>query len=448
MNARILLAFSALTLCGWAATSPDSLVLPERVFPALDSILQQATQQSPRMVARAIDLEIAENNRLQARAAVLPFVGGSLRFVEARDDRADLTTPSRVQKSYYDVTINQPLFFWGERMNTKRIGEIQKSISVGNYREAYRQFIQELRMKYLVLIVQKQQVRRATDGLALAQQQMKLGEERLAKRVISDVDFYPLRLAVEQGQIALERTEWEYEQNRRSFARLAGLPAFEDAQVPDDMPLLGYDAQLVDRLLGEYLSAKDLPTNEAVAARRQVEVAELTLKNEKTRLRPKISLTAGTNQDEQAYSLNTAQKYRVNSLFAGVSVSWTIFDGFAAQASTRNALARLRQSRLDADEVAHRLGQQAQHQVKLVNFTARTMAITDRGLAASETNVKTKMAEVQRGIATDTDVAVAKLQLLDARIAAFNNRYEYFWRIGDFLGTLAADPAVAALPVK
>ncbi len=76
------------------------------------------------------------------------------------------------------------------------------------------------------------------------------------------------------------------------------------------------------------------------------------------------------------------------------------------------------------------------------------MAITDRGLAASETNVKTKMAEVQRGIATETDVAVAKLQLLDARIAAFNNRYEYLWRIGDFLGTLAADPAVASLSVK
>ena len=303
-------------------------------------------------------------------------------------------------------------------------------------------------MKYLVLIIQKQQVRRATDGLALAQQQMKLGEERLAKRVISDVDFYPLRLAVEQGQIALERTEWEYEQNRRSFARLAGLKDFADSQVPDELPLLGYDASLVDRLLGDYLSLSEFPSNEAVASRRQVEVAELTLKNEKTRLRPKFSLTAGTNQDEQAYSLNTAQKYRVNSLFAGVTVSWTIFDGFAAQASTRNALARLRQSRLDADEVAHRLSEQAQHQAKLVNFTARTMAITDRGLAASETNVKTKMAEVQRGIATETDVAVAKLQLLNARIAAFNNRYEYLWRIGDFLGTLAADPAVASLSVK
>jgi outer membrane protein TolC len=201
-------------------------------------------------------------------------------------------------------------------------------------------------------------------------------------------------------------------------------------------------------LLAGYLAQKDLPSADAVAARYNRQVAELSLQNEKTRLRPKFSLTAGANQDEQAYTVNAAQKYRVNSLYAGVTVSWTIFDGFAAQAAKRSALARLRQSELDTEEIYHRLGQQAQQQAKQVNFSARAMAISDRALHSAEGNLRTKTSEFQRGIISETDVALARIGLLDARVAAFNTRSDFLWRVTDFLGTLAQDPALAALPLK
>lgn len=448
MKARLLLVpalFAA--VAGLAATSAESVVLPERVLPALEPILRQTAQQSPRMISRALDLEIAENNRIQARAGLLPGIGASFRFFETKDDRADVGA-TRAQKTYYDVSVNQALFHWGERVNTKRIGEIQKLIAEGSYREAYRQTVQEVRGKYVLLIIQKQQLRRAREGLAFALQQVKFGEERLAKKVISDAEMHPLRVAAEQGQILLERTEWEYEQGRRSFARLAGLPEFTDADVPDDIPMVGYDAQTFERLLAEFLSLRELPTYEAATARRQVEVSELALKNEKTRLRPKVSLLAGTNQDEQAYTINTAQKYRVTSYYAGVSVSWTLFDGFTSQTATRNAIARLRQSRIDSEEATYRLAQQAQNQAKLVNFAARAMAIADRSLSSAEGAVKAKIADFKRGTATEADVTLANLQVLDSRITAFASRQEYLWRVGDFLGTLAADPAVAQLPAK
>lgn len=444
---RLLLAL-ALPVSVWAANSAESLPLAERVFPSLQPILQTAASQSPRMVTRALDLEIAENNRIAARAGTLPTVGGSFRFVEARDDRADLTNSVRVQKSYYDFGVTQALFHWGERVNNKRIGEIQKAVTEGNYREGYRGLVQEIRSKFTTLIILKVQVQRWKEGVAHAKQQAAFGEERLAKKVISEVEMAPLRLNAELAQINLDRSEFDYEMAKDSFARLTGTAKLRDDQIPDEVPAVRHDQMPVNQLLASFLGTKEPATNEAVVARYNREIAELTLKNENTRLRPKFNFIAGVNQDEQAYTINAAQKYRVNSFYAGVSATWTVFDGFASSAAKRNAIARLRQSELDSEEIANRLGQQAQSQARQVEFSGRLMSVADRSLASAQGNVHGKQTDFQRGLASESDVTLARLALLDQRIATYNSRSEYLWRVADFLGTLSQDPAVAALAVK
>src|SRR5262245_41458000 len=94
----------------WAtASAADSLVTPEQLFPQLDGILKHAVAQSPRMISRTIDLEMAENNRIVSRAGLLPFVGGYYNFYKARDDRADQPEPLDATKVYYNLSITQPL---------------------------------------------------------------------------------------------------------------------------------------------------------------------------------------------------------------------------------------------------------------------------------------------------------------------------------------------------
>ncbi|MDP2137326.1 MAG: TolC family protein, partial [Candidatus Didemnitutus sp.] len=245
MNARHFLAVLPLLASGLWAASPltNDLALPERVVSGLDPILIQATSQSPRMLSRALELEIAENNRIMARASVLPSVGASYRRYESKDERADVAGTLPTSKIYYDISINQPLFHWGERRNLAKIGEIQKSIAAGNHAEAYRFLVQELRQKYLDLIVLRQQVNRERLFLNYAKGEVALGEDRLAKKVISDMEMFPIRLRGEQAQIAFERAEFNYAQTKDSFVRLTGLDRLEDAQLPDEIPRVGYSAQ-------------------------------------------------------------------------------------------------------------------------------------------------------------------------------------------------------------
>lgn len=431
-----------------SAASLDGVVLPENVFGGLDGILKSAVEQSPRMLNRQLDLQIAEDDRIIARAALLPSFGATFRLHEARDKRADLPGRLSVQKSYYDVSVSQPLFFWGERRNSARMGEIRQKIAQGNYRDGYRLLVQELRSQYLQLIVRKVGLTRARYNRQFAKEQLAIGEERLLKKVISGVEVFPLRLNSERAEIALERALFDFENSKISLARLAGMPELKDGAIPDSIPPIAYAAPVIDRLLAGFLAQKDLPTNEAFALRNQIEIQELDYLNQKTRLRPKFSFAAGTNQDEQSYSLNTAQKFRVNSFYAGIQVGWTIFDGFVSQASTRNSLARRRQLDNDYRELTERLAQQAQSQARLAYFSARDMSINDRFLTAGEGNFVSKQGEFKRGSVAEADVSLAQLSLYDAQLSAYNSRADYLLKVGDFLGTLSEDPVLANVTGK
>lgn len=421
----------------------SGLALPEKVLPQLDSILQTAVQQSPTMLNRALDLEIAENNRIQARAGLLPSLGGYANYLEARDTRADLSGRVDVTKVAYNFSITQPLYHWGERRNSAKASEIQADIAKGQYQDGYRALAQTLRNDYMRLIVQKLTVKRGVAYAEYTKNQLAKEEIRLAQKVISEFQIFAVRLAAEQAQLIRERVQFDYEMAKVSFARLSGLPVMSDEMIPDTIPAVGYDAGAYDRLLAGFLDQKELPAVEAVTMRKQMQSAGLGLANQKTRLRPKFNAVVGISQDEQSYTINVAQKYRVNSIFAGFSANWTIFDGFASQAAVRNEMARLRQMQNDYKGLTERLAQQAQTQVKLVNFAARNMAITDRALVASEGNLKTKQEDFGRGVSSEDEVNLARIAVYDAQINACNGRSEFLYRTGDFLGTIVEDPVLA-----
>jgi outer membrane protein TolC len=432
-----------------AETDPyvEQLVLPEKLYPQLDTILATAVRQSPRMLSRALDLEVAEAGRIQARANLLPTVGGWGNYFESRDTRADIQGRLDVTKVAYNFSLNQPIFSWGEKRDYATIGKIQQSIAKGQYQEGYRLLAQTLRTDYLKLIIMKKTAQRAAFYLEHSRKQLAQEEDRLAKKVISDYQISAFRLAVEQAQLTSERVQFEYDMAKVSFARLSGSPALTDEAIPDEIPMVKYTMTALTRLLADFLGQKDLPSPDAVTMRKQMESEKFSYAAIKTRLLPKISFTAGVSQDEQSYTINVAQKYRVNSQFAGISGSWTIFDSFSSQAAVRASLARRRQLDINYKDLTETLAQNAQIQVKQLDFSARTMSLFDRGLDAGHSTLKAKQDEFSRGVTAESDVRVAQLGVYDAEIGAFNCRLDFLTRTGDFLALIARDPIVANVAV-
>lgn len=448
-NPRLFAAWLlVLTGLGAATFAAENIPTPEQLFPQLDGILTQAIAQSPRMISRAIELEIAEEGRIAARASLLPSAGGYYSFTQAKDDRGDGNGRYDVAKLAYNFSINQPLYHWGERKNQARMGEIRQVIAQGGYRDGYRLLAQEVRSQYLRLIVNKLIAQKSAFYADHTSKLLRQAEERLAKKVISEAQIFSIRLDAERAQISLERTNFEVENQKASFARLTGLPALSDAEIPDMIPAIADQSEPVQRLLAGYLAQKDPLTAEAETFRNTLLIEELNLKNQKVRLMPKFNLVLGASQDEQSYTIDVAQTYLVNSYYAGVSLNWTIFDGFSAGAGVRTARARVRQLQIDYRNLTASLAQQAQSQAKMATFSARYASINDRLLVSSEGNLRAKNEDFNRGVSAEEDVSVAKLGFYDAQINAYTSRADYFNQLCAFLGTVMEDPILDNLVAK
>lgn len=443
------LLLAGLSVIGLAA---EKINTPEQSMPHLDGILKQAVAQSPTMISRAIDLELAEQDRITARAGLLPsFVGGAS-YYKARDEREDLKQlgmgPLNVTKIYYNFAISQPLYHWGDRMNYARMGEIRQSITQGNFQEAYRKLAQEVRNQYFRLILDKVRLERSRFYADFAANQLKQGEVRLQKKVVSEAQMFTIRMEAERSQIAAERGAFDFENDKTTFSRLTGLPPLRDDEIPNTIPPVTVQDQAIQQSLSEFLAQKDLPSAEADSYRKLMKIEDVTLAITKTRLRPKFGVSIGISQDEQSYTLNTAQKYAVQSLFGGVSMSWSIFDGFSANAALRTQLAKIRQMRNEYRGLTERLAQQAQSQARLIGFAGRMLSITERYLVSGEGNLQSKKAEFSRGVISEDDLSGAQIGLYDSQIAALGARADYYNQVCEFLGTVVEDPVLRNLGNK
>jgi outer membrane protein TolC len=416
-----------------------AIVMPEDVFPELKQVLAQAAAQSPRMVASNLALLQADGDLQQARAGLYPSVGGFYSVQQARDKREDLPGQTlQADRTYYSFSLNQPLFHWGERRNNARIGEIRRQIADENYTLAYELLAQEVRTAYLVLALRKQQARHAAFSLTMAENALKVAEERMAKGEIAEGAVFPVRVGAEQARLSLETSEWDFLLAKQNLAVLTGMSEPVDANIPDGIPSLTSSHAAVQAELTRFLAQGEINTPSARNQRRNIQIADLTYRNQKTRLRPKLNFVAAITQDEQSYTLNIAQKYGLQSQYVGLQVNWQIFDGFATRGAIASTLAAKHQAEHAYKQLTETIARDAQRAAKNVELAQRQMTISDWLLSNSKGYLEFRQEEFSRGQIAETDVSAAQAAYNSALASANAARYTYLVRVSEFVHHISA----------
>jgi outer membrane protein TolC len=347
----------------------------------------------------------------------------------------------------YNFAINQPLFHWGALRDGSRIGELQQKIAQGQTGEAYRLLVDEIRAQYLQVIMTKAAVARARFGLKIAEDQLALARTKLEKRFISEGDLFGPTISAEQARLASDRAAEDYENSRTYLSKLCGTPILSDDQIPSEVPAVTPASSDLQAVVSEFANHGDVDTYALRIARDQIAVEELNYKIADTRLKPKANLNFGTSQDEQNYSLNSV-RYKVQSYYAGFVVNWSIFDGFATRAVKTASLARRRQLEetykiQTADTIAA-----VRSQLRQVEFSARSLALSERLLGSAGDMLNAKKEDMSRGVASDTDVSLAQLGVYDSQLAAYAARNDYLLRVSRVLSATMKDPALANLSLS
>jgi outer membrane protein TolC len=418
-------------------------LLPEHVFPQLGRILADAAQQSPRMVALRLDREIADADLLQAKAGLYPSINAFVQFNQTRDQREDIPGTLQTNKSFYSLTLNQPLFHWGDRRNTYRIGLISRKLAERREAEAYRLLAQEIRFSYLQLIVSKVRLDAVAFNRGQSEDALRLTEENLSKGVISDAEAFQPRIAAEQARLTYDQSEYSYAEARRQFKVLTGVDAPADEQLPREVPAVPDASPRIAALLNGFLAQPEPQTFAALNLKDETETARLSHQMQKTRLLPKFNLVLGVSQDEQSYTANLAAKYGLEQRYAGVSASWTLFDGFAARSGRISALARLRKAEVAYQQYSEAIAADAQRTARELDFAARNLRLQEKLLDSNRAFLNFRQDQITRGLASATEIGQAQLQYNTGLLTAIIARADYLQRVAEFVGLIATDPAVS-----
>jgi outer membrane protein TolC len=439
-----LISFAFITSYGFSQPT----LVAEKVFPELQPILATALQQSPRMLERNLDLEASAGDLLQAKAGLYPGVSAYFQDSRTRDRREDIVGTQKTEKLYYSLSVSQPIYHWGAIRNRAKMGEIRDKLASQQYGQAYAVLAQEIRGTYLRLIVLKVQLQTARYDQQQTEQALRLAEDRLKNRVISDAEIFHPRIAVQQAVLNTDRAEEAFSETKKVFRLLTGVSAPADDAIPVAIGAVKPAPQETDRLLAAFLGHPEPKTFATNFAKGQLEIERLGYAINRTGLRPKFSAVAGISQDEQSYSTNIAQKYGVQSLYLGISGSWNIFDGFATRGAVRSSLARVRKLEANYKQLTETAGADAQRAAHQLKFVERQMAIQDQLMDSATNFLQYRKDEFARGTVSETDVAAVQGVYNREFLTTLQSRSEYLLKFSEFLSLIMEDPAMANVPAR
>lgn len=339
-----ILPFSFLALAAGLLTAQDQsapvaegstlrmtdLPLPEDYYPGLRQILEKAGRQAPELVRVGIDREVAQEQLKIARSRYYPSlgIGGNLgyRFTQRQGEESDGSASGSVS-----VGLNRPLYFWGAVEAGVDQGEIDFESSLLETKEKFQNTVQRLRDQYLDLILNEMRLRNLRLRRANLETSLARRESDYRSGRLSEEEYLSFLIELDNSLIEIEELEDERNETLATFRRISGVQ--EAPAIPSGIAPINLDA-LEAELRGEPLDATWVEETFNVQLNRNtMEKIDLDAIIIKSRQRPNISFSASVSQAP----VNTSTANDVDTIrwFAGLSVSWNVFDGFATQASRR-----------------------------------------------------------------------------------------------------------------
>lgn len=453
---KLLTPWYSLQLCLIAAAMPlaasaqPSLpaALPEDILPGLKPLIEQATRQSPSMMAASLAIAQAEAYAYTDRSGLWPSVSGYGRYQQTRSAvSADTNSNTKATGPLYGVSINQPIYQWGALRAQADIGVLRTRIAERQYAEVYRLLVLSLRGQYLAAIQKKVMLRNLHVVLKATESALTLQKARLREGRISAGDIDAPRLLVDQARLNAEQAQEAYEASRRTLARLAGAPDISDELIPLDIPKPTFARETVGAYFEQMKPSGADNTIMLSIFLDSIRQSELTYKIAKTRLYPKFLVAASYDQQSQTSIQGEGAERKpilttINTTSLYIGANWTIFDGFATRGAKLSALAAKRLSEHQLKTFKETTVETAQALEKQIGFTGRMMDLTDTRKALSDAAVTKVGNDVESGVSPQTLLDSVTQTANDAELAVYEARAEFLSYWAEYVSILGADPAL------
>jgi len=162
-----------------------------------------------------------------------------------------------------------------------------------------------------------------------------------------------------------------------------------------------------------------------------------------------VNLTANANQyNSQTVTTTSVTQQAALSTSAGLSVNWTLFDGFAARGAKLYALANKRVYEQQQRMLSAQILDQVESTAKLIGFASQYSEMAEYTKNGAAMALERITDEFKRGSVTEDSVTTAKSQLYSQEAAVALARIDLVGRWCDLVSLVGADPVLNQIPAR
>lgn len=432
MNLRLLpllaVSFTAAALPLRAAPAAS---YPEASLPELAKILQTVPDKAPELVARSLEQEESTARLKQARAAYYPRLDLNGNF-GYRYTVYDNNQPDEDKfGATYNATLRRPLYHWGAieaRIRQARLDYKNESILSAL---ALRRIQRSIRADYLSLLVNQTALRNAKLRRQVNEERAAALRANAASGTVSSLESERTQLGLREALMDIEQLEADQQRILATYRRNLGW----DAPLALDAPVPAPSIADILLWIDEVRAAKNadwIARNGETLHRANLVERE---KAERVRIvanqRPLFNFAASVGQGQS--NTSTANNVGTLTYFAGIDMSWNIFDGFETR--QRKLESKLRQRRLENDLSAFReeLAAQAANTVTELSFQARRLDLEQQRFNLTRDSISSSKRDFDEGRLAPATYRERQLASFDEELSLVTHRAALLMGITDYL---------------
>lgn len=330
------------------------------------------------------------------------------------------------------LTLSQLLFAGFRIVDGIRLAQINLGLQEEALRLARQNVAYQVTNAYFQALRSWEIVRIDRESLEQAREQVRLAEARLRAGTGVKLDILQAQSQVIQLQQRLSQDLGNFEKAKMNLNLAIGREA--------DYPVtLNPHATVIDlnRQESESIRLALETRSEIRQLNMQKEMSELNATIQARSIWPTISAQVSYSlQDNQVINGNTNNIQNMNYT---LNMNWPIFDGLAANAKAQRAQQSAIQAQINLDQLRQRIILEVKQAFLDIQEARERMLMAQAGIQVAEENLRVAQVSYREGVGIGMDVLNAQINLLQAKHAHINARFDLNTRLARLYQILGLD---------
>lgn len=418
---------------------------PEAYFPELEAVLRATVAEAPRLEILRERMREQEGEARVLESWRRLRVDSNLRLLGAYEMRTDIDDRFRgtVQGN---VQAAKPLYHWNRLENQSEIGRLRRELGEIEYERGGRHHLAEVRRAFLEWVL-------AGERIAVLERSTEVADGLLEyERGLLDIgrgteaSVMELEARLLEGRERLAHQERERARLERRLDELTGVSgvvaAFRDTAFPEIEVLDLNGLEMLSRRLSGR-GAEHSPGVRFEEKMREIEDRRYAIVSRNRY--PRLDFVTGIHTDQLEAFDRDDFALRMQ-YFAGVQVSWNIFDGRRTEGEKMAALARRRVHELQAENERERMGAETAGLLDELEYVVKQLSARNTRADILRRRAAHLDEQAERGQASGRERLEAHMDYEDTRLRVLESRAQYLVHLMHLAALHMTDPWLQETP--